>query len=520
VSFLDGDGAFASHPLQPRMRDLAQVPSPYVAGVFAPIMEADPGQGWLATWETNRGCPFSCTFCDWGSATAAKINRFGMDRLADELVWFAEHGIGHLFVVDANFGILPRDIEITQLLIDTFSAHGKRVGISVQSAKNATERSYRVQHLLATAPCVQGFGVTLSMQSLNPATLTAIRRDNISLETFRVLQRRFLADGIPTYTDLILGLPGETYDSCADGIAAIIAEGQHNRLAIYNCGLLPNAEMGDPAYQAEHGIESVRMPIVHEYESRARTEAIEVREHLDVVVATSAMSREQWRQARVFASAVELLHMDRVLQIALVTLAEHYGVGYRRAIEALLAADPERHPVCASVRETLAASAEAIQRGEPEFVASERYLDLWWPVHQYALVTLVLEGRAAPFYAEAGELLEALLGDGDDPAPLRDALRLNEAMLIRPAAYADVEVETEHDVLEFHRGVVDQARIELRRAPRRYRIDRTSTVWLDVDSWCEDVIMSLYLRDSLLYPASAVAAPVPAVPSLARAAPA
>ena len=29
-----------------------------------------------ATLETNRGCPFACTFCDWGSLTYAKIRKF------------------------------------------------------------------------------------------------------------------------------------------------------------------------------------------------------------------------------------------------------------------------------------------------------------------------------------------------------------------------------------------------------------------------------------------------------------
>jgi radical SAM superfamily enzyme YgiQ (UPF0313 family) len=53
-------------------------------------MQANPQERWLVLWETNRGCPFQCTFCDWGSATAAKVNQFELDRLLREVDWFAE----------------------------------------------------------------------------------------------------------------------------------------------------------------------------------------------------------------------------------------------------------------------------------------------------------------------------------------------------------------------------------------------------------------------------------------------
>ena len=56
----------------PRLRELSPLPSPYLENVFEPLLDANPDERWLALWETNRGCPFSCTFCDWGSATAAK----------------------------------------------------------------------------------------------------------------------------------------------------------------------------------------------------------------------------------------------------------------------------------------------------------------------------------------------------------------------------------------------------------------------------------------------------------------
>lgn len=42
------------------------VPSPYLTGIFDPLMKANPDQQWIGLLETNRGCPFKCSFCYWG----------------------------------------------------------------------------------------------------------------------------------------------------------------------------------------------------------------------------------------------------------------------------------------------------------------------------------------------------------------------------------------------------------------------------------------------------------------------
>ena len=102
--------------------------------------------------------------------------------------------------------------------------------------KNARDRAYKVQKLLAETGLSKG--VTLAMQSVDPHTLKSIKRDNISIEDYSELQKRFSIDNIPTYTEFILGLPGDTYDVFANGVSMVIEAGQHNRIQYNNLSIL------------------------------------------------------------------------------------------------------------------------------------------------------------------------------------------------------------------------------------------------------------------------------------------
>ncbi|MBX9635290.1 MAG: cobalamin-dependent protein, partial [Magnetospirillum sp.] len=299
LSHLDPQGRFVQVPKGPRLNDLAQIPSPFLEDLFAPLMQANPDETWIGLWETNRGCPFQCTYCDWGSATAAKLGKFEMDRLLAEAEWFSRHRIEFIFCCDANFGILPRDIELAEHVARLKRETGYPTALSVQNTKNATERAYATQKILSDAGLSKG--VALSMQTLDGGVLKAIKRDNISLETYLELQRRFTRDKVETFSDLILGLPGETYESFISGIDTLITTGQHNRIQFNNLSILPNAEMAAPAYIHEHGLVTIDSEIINIHGSRVTAED-DVAEVQQLVVATATLPPQDWRRVRAVSS--------------------------------------------------------------------------------------------------------------------------------------------------------------------------------------------------------------------------
>ena len=89
---------------EPELAGIA-IGSPYLDGTFdALVARGEIGPITTAVLETNRGCPFACTFCDRGQATQSRVHELPGERVTHELTWLAERGVPYLYLVDANFG--------------------------------------------------------------------------------------------------------------------------------------------------------------------------------------------------------------------------------------------------------------------------------------------------------------------------------------------------------------------------------------------------------------------------------
>jgi radical SAM superfamily enzyme YgiQ (UPF0313 family) len=504
VSFLDARGQLCYRPVGPRLNDLSQIPSPYLSGVFDPLIAEHPRSKWIMMWETNRGCPFACTFCDWGSAVNSKVFQFDRERLHGELEWFARLGGEMVFCCDANFGILPRDVEIAQDAIDIKQRYGVPRTLSVQNTKNATERAYRVQKMLADAG--MNAGVTISLQSTDRRTLLAVKRDNISLDSFSELQRRYTRDGIETYSDVILALPEETFDSFANGISEVVGNGQHNRIQFYNCSLLPNAEMNDPQYRARYGLQSVPQRMV-DLHGPAGMLTAEPAEHLEVVVATGAMPPADWVRAKAYWWMTDLLYFDRLLHIPFLVAQSWWRLRFRELMDAVVQADPDRFPIVAGVHQRLVQQARRIQAGGPEYVPSPDWLDILWPADQFALIQLATTFKTDDFYREIADILTELLArrmPDADPAPLREAVDLNRLMLRLPFEIDDLDVVVQHNILETYRAALSGQKLALQAGPIRHRVSRRAPIWLSWEEWFEHLIFCQNQKATYLYPTQTV----------------
>jgi radical SAM superfamily enzyme YgiQ (UPF0313 family) len=250
LAYRNGDSMVMTED-RARIDDLDAIPSPILSGRFAPYRGTE-----LGIIETNRGCPYSCTFCDWGSAIGTRIRKFSMDRTFAELEWFSTHEFAGLMCADANFGIFPRDVEIARKVAELKETYGYPRAFSVSFAKNSTKYTREIIEIFSNAGIISKGNI--AVQTMDEATLKAIRRSNIKLDKYDELTDEFRSLGLPLWVDLMFGLPGQTIESFQNDLQECIDRGVFPR--IFMTELLPNSPMNDPDYKREFAIETETSP--------------------------------------------------------------------------------------------------------------------------------------------------------------------------------------------------------------------------------------------------------------------
>lgn len=249
ISFRDPDSneKIVHTASRTRMRQPDSIPSPYLEGVF----DVYDGRIDAAIIETNRGCPFACSFCDWGSATNQKVSKIGMDRVYEEIRWSGRNRVPVLWIADANFGMLPRDVEIAEWIAETKRELGYPREVVVNYTKNATSRLADIIRVLGEGGIIsQGI---ISIQTTDEKTLDVINRKNIKTEKYDELIELFSEQGLPLSTDLMIGLPGITVDAFDRDLQRYVDADV--AVKAYPTQLLPNSPMADPDYMRRYEIE-------------------------------------------------------------------------------------------------------------------------------------------------------------------------------------------------------------------------------------------------------------------------
>ena len=285
-----------------RIKDLDEIPSPYLTGLLDKFFDGN-----LTPFlETNRGCPFTCTFCHTGDFYFHKLNKFSENRVKEEIEYIAKKagklGITNLHLADVNFGMYPTDRKTCEFFLESKEKYKWPLQIIGTTGKNAKERVMEITGILGDM-----FVVNMAMQSLSETVLQNIARANIKLEHMDTINEHLIKEGRNTHGELILPLPGETKKSFVDGLN-IMLNSNVTSVCIYTLMMLNGTKFQEPEYKKKY-----------EYQTRFRIiplnfgeyEGHKIFDYEEVGIQTKDMSFKDYLDARAISLLVESLHNGR-----------------------------------------------------------------------------------------------------------------------------------------------------------------------------------------------------------------
>lgn len=256
-------------------------------------------------WETNRGCPYHCSFCDWGSATYSKIRLLPDERLEEDLKFFAENKITKIFIGDSNFGMFPRDLQLAKRIVHYKEAYGYPSLVHWSTAKNIAEPLIEIAKAFLDHDLDDS--VVVSMQSANENTVVEMGRGAHSLRVHKKFSGLVDELGAPKVGQIILGSPGETCDQFIDSLNETLELNFHRSLFIMNYAVLPNAPITQPETMKKHQIKTISRPANRTWGHRSTLWKWKAGEET-IIVGHNQMNDEDWVTMSLYKTHIMCLH--------------------------------------------------------------------------------------------------------------------------------------------------------------------------------------------------------------------
>jgi putative methyltransferase len=203
-------------------------------------------------WESARGCPYQCTFCDWGGGTYTKVRLKPDDMVYAELDWILDQKIDTLRITDANLGMFPRDVDIVNYLCDNRQQHPSELYMSI--AKQNKDRVVAIQKKLFDAKLIKF--ADFHIQDLDQDILKYVKRINYPWDKTLEFAQELIDYGMRVALHCIHGLPGSTVETLKfniDNLAGSLFEYPRSHPFL----LLPNSPAADPEYVEEWGLKTI-----------------------------------------------------------------------------------------------------------------------------------------------------------------------------------------------------------------------------------------------------------------------
>ena len=282
-----------------RITDLDEIPSPYTSGMLDPWLDS----GYFPLLQITRGCPFTCTYCNSGVGGNNRVYAHSVDNVKLDMLYLAKRIKPEMSLcfADDNFGMFKRDEEIADYIAWLQDNFNWPRYIRTTTGKNNGARIIRVMRKTRGA-----LPMTAAVQSMNPEVLKNIKRSNIKLETFQELQDELQKQGMQSYGELILSLPGESKQTFMHSVKDLLDAGS-SRISAHQLMLLHGAEMATPESRDKFGLRTNFRVVARNIGNYTGEPVIEVEE---MVVDTPTFPFQDYLDARVFHLLLTIFYYE------------------------------------------------------------------------------------------------------------------------------------------------------------------------------------------------------------------
>jgi len=407
------DSGIETTPARQRCEDLQRFPSPLE------VLELTDAQGNprydSISYETSRGCPFKCAFCEWGTgAIGSKMYQWPLQRIREDWETIVAAGIKNIWLADSNFGALKQDAEKAAIIVELRQRTGLPLSFATSWSKKHSRQVQEIALLLHRNRLLPHY--QLALQTLTPEALRLSHRENMSSNEYQPIAKAMAEQGVPIAAELIWGLPGDNLADFERNLDQLLAT--FPNINIFGYTLLPGTEFH--ARRDEYRIQAI--PVAGYGKARG-----------EYVVGCHSFSRDEGEEGYFLITAHMLLVHGHILPFTTRLLALRGEV-----------------PVSPLLRDILRSLLDLLQH-ELEGIDLNDRMSIY---EQRDRIYLAALGRHLEIFQAAATVLAAHHHSrGHDPGPALEALQLDEALCPRQGGEHVLRQSFGFDAVTAHRAL-------------------------------------------------------------------
>ena len=304
--------------------DLSEIPSPYLSGRLDEFLDGKL----LPITQTNRGCPFTCTFCTEGQSYWTKVRRKPRDIVEGEVKYISNKMNSlaptkkrtDLLIADSNFGMFEEDLDTCRVIADEQKKNDYPKYINVATGKNKKERVLEAAKIVNGAMKLAG-----SVQSLDPEVQENIKRKNISSDQVVDMALKSSEIGANTYSEVILGLPGDSKEKHFQTLKTLV-ESDFTTLSMYQLMILPGTELGSQETKNKYKMDTRFRVVPRCYGTyNILDKDMSVSEIEEICVSTNTLSFKDYLECRKMNLIINIFYNDGIFD-GIIKLLRTYNV--------------------------------------------------------------------------------------------------------------------------------------------------------------------------------------------------